>query len=210
MKRLVVLASVSGSNFQAMLDNMNSYNGEVVALIVDRKCNAIKRAQANNIPVIEIIRNQCKDKGEFDKRLLETIKSLNADYYLLAGFMSILSKEIVKGFPNKIINIHPSLLPSFPGVNAISQAVDYGVKITGCTIHFVDEGMDTGPIIAQNSLEIGSFKDIEEITQKIHEIEHRLYIEVIKLLCEDSIIVVGRMVEIRGQGGFDENQKSTY
>lgn len=196
MKKLVVLASGSGSNFQAMIDNKGLYQGEIAALIVDRKCNAIKRAQANGISVIEIIRKGYTDRQEFHNRLLEALVSLEADYYLLAGFMSILPKEIVKRFPNKIINIHPSLLPAFPGVDAITQALNYGVKVTGCTIHFVDEGMDTGPIIAQKSLEIGNYKNIQEVTQDIHEMEHELYLKVIQLLCKDAVKIKGREVQI--------------
>lgn len=205
MKKLVVLASGSGSNFQAMLDNRDMYKGEIIALIVDRECNAISRAQINGIPVIKIIRKECKGRQEFKHRLLEALVSLKADYYLLAGFMSILPEEIVVKFRNKIINIHPSLLPAFPGVDAITQALDYGVKLTGCTIHFVDEGMDTGPIIAQKAVEIANYKDIQELTLKIHEIEHELYLKVIKHLCEEAILVKGRKVEIISQGGLDEN-----
>lgn len=200
MKKLVVLASGSGSNFQAMLDNEGMYKGKIIALIVDRKCNATIRAQKYGIPVIEVLKKECNSPREFNARLLKTLTELDADYYLLAGFMSILSKEIVNRFTNRIINIHPSLLPAFPGVDAIKQALEYGVKVTGCTIHFVDEGMDTGPIIAQKSVDIEPYKDFQSLTLKIHELEHGLYLKVIQLLCQDLIEVKGRKVEIKGQG----------
>ncbi|SHK12499.1 phosphoribosylglycinamide formyltransferase-1 [Anaerobranca californiensis DSM 14826] len=194
-KRLVVLASGEGTNFGALLDAQDQYQGEIVALVVDRECNAVKRAESKGIPVIKVLAKDCKDKGEFNKKLLQELENLNGHYYLLAGFMRILPPEIVRRFPKRLINIHPSLLPAFPGVDGIKKAYEYGVKYTGCTVHFVDEGVDTGPIIAQRVVAIEEGDTLETLKEKIQQLEHQLYVEVVKLLCSKKVVVNGRKVE---------------
>ena len=196
MKRLVVFASGEGSNFQAILDKSHEINGEIMALVVDRECNAIKRAEKNNIPVIRVIRKNCKDKHEFNNKLLDALLKLKADYVILAGFMSILGNEIIESFPNKIVNIHPSLLPAFPGINSILKAYQYGVKCTGCTVHFVDNGVDTGPIILQKAVPILDSYDLQQLTKDVHRVEHEIYPLVIRLLCSGGIKVEERKVII--------------
>ncbi|QNO15252.1 phosphoribosylglycinamide formyltransferase [Alkalicella caledoniensis] len=196
MKKIVVFASGEGSNFQVILDNMHSINGKIVALIVDRECKAVKRAELNNIPVVRIIKKQCNDRNEFDRQILKAMAYSEADYFVLAGFMSILSKEVVKKFPNRIINIHPSLLPAFPGVNSVQKALEYGVKYTGCTVHFVDDGVDTGPIIAQRIVPIIEGYTVRHLTEQVHVVEHDIFPIVVKLLCLDRIKVEGRRVKL--------------
>ncbi|SES96469.1 phosphoribosylglycinamide formyltransferase [Anaerobranca gottschalkii] len=194
-KRLVVLASGEGTNFQALIDAKGQYPGEITALVVDRECNAVKRAERHGIPVVKVLAKDCKDKREFNTRLLQELEKLRADYYLLAGFMRILPPEIVHRFPKRIVNIHPSLLPAFPGVDGVKDAYLYGVKYTGCTVHFVDEGVDTGPIIGQRVVEIVDGETLESLREKIHQKEHQLYVEVVKNLCSKRVVVNGRKVE---------------
>lgn len=189
MKNLVVLASGEGSNFQAILDNLEHINGKIVALIVDRECNAVKRAEDKGIPVVRIIRKECGNKQEFHRKLLEAMIQSKGDYFILAGFMSILSPEIVNEFENRIVNIHPSLLPAFPGVNSIKQAFDYGVKYTGCTVHFVDSGVDTGPIIDQKVVPVLCGFNLQRLAEEIHKAEHDIYPKVIKEMCSEGFVV---------------------
>ncbi|WP_350343283.1 phosphoribosylglycinamide formyltransferase [Proteinivorax tanatarense] len=193
MKKLVVMASGRGSNFATILDYIakGEINGKVTALIVDKACGAEKIARENNIPVFKL-----KDK-EFSQELIEILNKVSPHYILLAGFMRILKKEVVDCYKNKIINIHPSLLPAFPGLNAIHQALDYGVKVTGCTVHFVDNKLDHGPIIAQEAVTIAESDCVKSLLVKIQQKEHKLYPQVVKLLCKDKITIKNRTVYVK-------------
>lgn len=183
MKKLVVLASGRGSNFKAILDSIQKgeINGEIVAVISDHfDAKALDIARANDI---EAIFGNPKS-GEYDEWLLNVVKSYVPDYILLAGYMKIVPAEFVAAFPDKIINIHPALLPSFKGLHGQRQALEYGVKIAGCTVHYVDAGMDTGKIIAQRAVEVKDDDTEETLSARILEQEHQLYPAVVKMLCE--------------------------
>ncbi len=186
---IVVLASGNGSNFQVLAEK--SLSGELIAdvraLIVDRACGAIDRAKKLGVEVIILSKPWYED---FEK----VIGNLNPDLIVLAGFMRIIPEHIVAKYFPKIVNIHPSLLPAFPGKDAIKQAYDYGVKVTGITIHFVDAGVDTGPIIFQKAIEIEESWDLETLESKIHELEHENYWRVINNLLQKPYKIEGRKV----------------
>ncbi|AFG36014.1 phosphoribosylglycinamide formyltransferase [Fervidobacterium pennivorans subsp. shakshaketiis] len=187
---IVVLASGNGSNFQVLAEK--SLSGELIAnvraLIVDRACGAIERAKKLGIEVIILSKPWYED---FEK----VINDLKPDLVVLAGFMRIIPEHIVAKYFPRIVNIHPSLLPAFPGKDAIKQAYDYGVKVTGITIHFVDAGVDTGPIIFQKAIEIEESWDLETLESKIHELEHENYWRVINNLLQKPHKIEGRKVK---------------
>lgn len=183
MKRLVVLASGRGSNFKAILDHVEAgdINGEIVAVISDNfNAKALETAREHEI---EAIYGNAKS-DEYTDWLIGTVKSYAPDYILLAGYMRIVPPEFVSAFEGKIINIHPALLPSFKGLHGQRQALEYGVKIAGCTVHYVDEGMDTGKIIAQRAVEVKDDDTEDTLSARILEQEHQLYPAVVKMLCE--------------------------
>lgn len=183
MKRLVVLASGRGSNFKAILDHVEAgdINGEIVAVISDNHdAKALETARDHEI---EAIYGNAKS-DEYTNWLIGKVKSYAPDYILLAGYMRIVPPEFVAAFEGKIINIHPALLPSFKGLHGQRQALEYGVKIAGCTVHYVDEGMDTGKIIAQRAVEVKDDDTEETLSARILEQEHQLYPAVVKMLCE--------------------------
>lgn len=183
MKRLVVLASGRGSNFKAILDQVEAgeINGEIVAVISDNhNAKALETAREHEI---EGIYGNAKSE-EYTDWLIGIVKSYAPDYVLLAGYMRIVPPEFVAAFEGKIINIHPALLPSFKGLHGQRQALEYGVKIAGCTVHYVDEGMDTGKIIAQRAVEVKEDDTEETLSARILEQEHQLYPAVVKMLCE--------------------------
>ena len=183
MKKFVVLASGRGSNFKAILDEIQrgNINGEIVAVISDHfDAKALTIAREAEI---EAIYGNPKS-GEYNEWLLNVVKSYAPDYILLAGYMRIVPSEFVAAFPDRIINIHPALLPSFKGLHGQRQALEYGVKITGCTVHYVDAGMDTGRIIAQRAVEVMDSDSEETLSERILEQEHLLYPAVVKMLAE--------------------------
>lgn len=183
MKRLVVLASGRGSNFKSILDHIEAgeINGEIVAVISDNhNAKALDIAREHEI---EAIFGNVKS-DEYTNWLIGTVKSYAPDYIILAGYMRIVPPEFVAAFEGRIINIHPALLPSFKGLHGQRQALEYGVKIAGCTVHYVDEGMDTGKIIAQRAVEVKDDDTEETLSARILEQEHQVYPEVVKMLCE--------------------------
>ncbi|WNF36877.1 phosphoribosylglycinamide formyltransferase [Bacillaceae bacterium IKA-2] len=182
MKRIAVFASGSGTNFQAIIDAVQT--GELkaeVALLVCDKANAlaVERAKKNNIEVFQFIPKDYENKQAFEREILGKLTSLKVEWIALAGYMRLIGETLLKGYQGRIINIHPSLLPSFPGKDAIEQAYEANVKVTGVTIHFVDEGMDTGPIIAQAPIFIKDNDTIEVVRTKIQAVEHKLYPQVL-------------------------------
>lgn len=198
-RRIAVLASGRGSNFQAIIDAIN--NGKIparcIALITDNpKAYAIERAQKSGIPVVVIDFSSFPSREVYERALISAMQEQNADLFVLAGYMRILGKSIVQAFPGKMVNIHPALLPSFTGLHAQRQAVDYGVKVAGCTVHFVDENLDCGPIILQRCVPVLETDDEESLSERILEQEHMVYPEAVRLFCEDRLSIVGRTVKI--------------
>lgn len=183
MKKFVVLASGRGSNFKAILEEIQkgNINGEIVAVISDH-FDAKALAIARDADIEAIYGNP--KSGEYNEWLLNIVKSYTPDYVLLAGYMRIVPETFVEAFPKRVINIHPALLPSFKGLHGQRQALDYGVKITGCTVHYVDQGMDTGEIIAQRAVEVKDGDTEDTLSARILEQEHQLYPAVVKMLAE--------------------------
>jgi phosphoribosylglycinamide formyltransferase-1 len=202
--RVAVLASGRGSNFQAILDAIRSGFLPVrcVALITDNPgAYAITRAKENGIPVRVVDFAAFPGKAEYEAALLPAMEVVDADLYVLAGYMRILGTGIVSRFPGRLINIHPALLPAFPGLHAQRQAVEYGVKVSGCTVHFVNEEMDAGPVILQRCVPVRDGDTEETLADRILEEEHRCLPEAIRLFCEGQIACAGRQVRIRERQG---------
>ncbi len=191
-----ILVSGNGSNLQAIIDEKIA--SCEIALVISNKPDvyAIKRAQSNNIPV-EIINNtNYETREEFERQLIKSLDNRGIELIVLAGFMRVLTPLFVRHYKNRIINIHPALLPSFPGVDAAKQALEYGVKYSGCTVHFVDDGVDTGPIILQAIVSIGDSDTEQTLLERIHKEEHRVFPEAVRLFCEGKIKIEGRRVII--------------
>lgn len=199
-KRIAVLASGRGSNFQAVIDAIKDEKipATCVALITDNpKAYAIERAKKAGIPVRIIDYATFPSRDVYERALLSAMQEVDADLYVLAGYMRILGAGIVRAFPGKMMNIHPALLPSFTGLHAQRQAVHYGVKVSGCTVHFVDESLDGGPIILQQAVEVMDGDDEDSLADRILQHEHMCFPEAIRLFCEDRLEIVGRTVRIR-------------
>ncbi|PKG33963.1 phosphoribosylglycinamide formyltransferase [Methanoregula sp.] len=199
-KRIAVLASGRGSNFQAVIDAIAS--GKIpatcVALITDNpKAYAIERAGTAGIPVKVVDYRSFPAREAYERALLAVMQECRADLFVLAGYMRIVGPEIVRAFPGKMVNIHPALLPSFQGLHAQRQAWLYGVKVSGCTVHFVDESLDGGPIILQRIVPVLDDDDEDSLAERILDQEHIAFSEAIRLFCEDKLEIVGRKVRIR-------------
>ncbi|MFZ5754040.1 MAG: phosphoribosylglycinamide formyltransferase [Bacillota bacterium] len=204
--RLAVLASGRGSNLQALLDasERGQMNASVVVVISDKeKAQALERARKHGIPALWVNPRDFSGKENFEAAVLEVIKTYKVDYILLAGFMRILSPSFIRQAGIPILNIHPSLLPAFPGLNAQKQAIDYGVRYSGCTVHFVDEGVDSGPIILQAVVPVFPDDSEETLSMRILREEHKLYPLAVRLLSEGRVRCVGRKVIISGEGEVD-------
>lgn len=197
MKRIVMLASGRGSNFQAVASAIarGMINGRCVGLIVDRRETlAAVRAEEFGIPVFTIDYSGFSTKSEYEEEVISTLRSLAPDLVVLAGYMKILGSSIIREYAGRIINIHPSLLPSFPGLDAQGQALAYGVKISGCTVHFVDEGTDSGPVILQRAVHVLDDDDPGSLAERILLEEHIALPEAVSLFCEDRLRILGRLV----------------
>jgi phosphoribosylglycinamide formyltransferase-1 len=192
--RVAVFASGGGTNLQAIID-ANIETIEIV-LVFSNKTDAyaIERAKKHDIPVEILDHKGFQTREEFDEAVVKAVEPYKLDLIVLAGYMRILSPVFVRAYKNKIINIHPALLPSFPGINSGRQAFEYGVKYTGVTVHYVDEGVDTGPIILQDVVEIEDIDTEESLLEKIHRVEHRTYPEALRLVSSGNVEIVGRRV----------------
>lgn len=199
MLNIAVFASGRGSNFQAIINQIKAekIEAEIKLLLSDQpNAGALKKAKKEKIKAVFIDPSQFEDKIDYEKELIKVLKKSKVDLIVLAGYLRILSPFFVEKFKNKIINIHPSLLPAFKGLAAQEQAVKYGVKYSGCTVHFVDQGMDTGPIIKQAVVEVETTDTAADLAAKILKKEHKIYPEVIKLIAESKLKIEGRKVKI--------------
>jgi len=206
MLNLGVLASGRGSNFQAIIDEIEKggLNAKIQLLIVDNSnAYAIERAKTYGIEYLIIRPKEFSSKDDFYLKVAEELKKRNVGLVVLAGFMRIVGKPLIDAFPNRIMNIHPAILPSFPGLHGQRQALEYGVKISGCTVHFVDEGMDTGPIIIQAAVPIYHDDTEETLSERILKLEHKIYPQAIRLFSEGRLEVNGRIVKIKENVPFD-------
>ena len=194
---IAVLASGRGSNLQAIIDSINEgrINGTIKIVLSDNPdAFAIKRARENQISTQIVFYKKYKSKIEYEQEILKHLKSKNIDLVVLAGYMRLLSPSFIKEFRHRIINIHPALLPAFPGLNSQRQALEYGVKVSGCTVHFVDEGMDTGPIILQKAVEVKQSDNEKSLANRILKYEHKLLSKAIQLFAQKKIKIQGKKV----------------
>jgi phosphoribosylglycinamide formyltransferase 1 len=187
--KLVVLASGTGSNLQAILDRLHMREGiEVVGVGSDKPgAPAIERARAARIPVGLFPREEYADRGARDAAMGDWIEERGTDLIVLAGYMQLLSGAFVGRFRNRIVNVHPALLPAFPGLDAIGQALAAGANVTGVSVHFVDEGVDTGPVIAQREVSVPADRDRAALELAIHTTEHQLYPEAIRMIAAGKV-----------------------
>jgi phosphoribosylglycinamide formyltransferase-1 len=195
-----VLASGRGSNLTAILDACETpaYPARVAVVISDReRALALDRAQARGVPARFLDPKDSADRAAYDAALAEAVEAHGAGLVCLAGFMRVLGPTFVRRFPGRIMNIHPSLLPSFPGLAAQRQALEYGVRVAGATVHFVDEGVDTGPIILQASVPVHADDTEETLAARILREEHRLYPEAIRLFADGRLRLAGRRVMVQ-------------
>lgn len=197
--RIAVFASGRGSNFQALLDAQHrGVLGGVISILVCDKPQApvVELAQAANVDVFAFQPKDYASKEDYEREIAVELQQRGVELIVLAGYMRLLSPSFVEFYSGRIINIHPSLLPAFPGKDAIGQALDYGVKMTGVTVHFVDGGMDTGPVIAQKAVEIKEGETAEVLAERIHAVEQKLYSEVVSWFAQGRISLNGRNVTI--------------
>ena len=187
---IVVLVSGEGTNLQAILDTVHGGDVEVVGVAASRaEARGLERARDAGIETAVFAKEDYDDRAERDRALGDWIEARGARLVVLAGFMELLGAEFIGRFRNAIVNVHPALLPAFPGVGSIQQALDYGVKVGGVTVHFVDEGVDSGPIILQRSFELPYPRDIDAVEQKVHDIEHELLPQAVSLIARGKVTI---------------------
>ena len=199
MKKLGILLSGRGSNFEAIACNVQA--GKVpaeIAVVISNREEAPGLARAREMGLTtRFIPSKGKEREAYDREVVEVLKEFQVDVVCLAGFMRILSPYFIREFPRRILNIHPALLPAFPGMEAQKQAWEYGVKFSGCTVHIVDEGVDTGPIVCQAVVPVLDDDTAETLSARILKEEHRIYSEAVCLLLEDRVRVEGRRVLLK-------------
>jgi phosphoribosylglycinamide formyltransferase-1 len=196
VKRLGVLISGRGSNLEAITNQIEDGELEAeIAVVISSRPDArgLETARAHGLPAVSIP-SKGMDREAYDQLLLQELQSRQVDLVCLAGFMRLLSAGFIRQFPNRILNIHPSLLPAFPGLDAQHQALAYGVKITGCTVHFVDEELDAGPIVIQAVTHVQPDDDVDSLSERILKDEHRIFPEALRIVLGGRFRIEGRRV----------------
>lgn len=210
--RLAVLASGTGTNLQSIIDccRQGALDAEIVLVMSNNPdAGALQKAQRAGLRTLCIDHRLFKKRGDFDREVIERLREAEVDLVVLAGFMRLLSDEFLRAFPYRIMNIHPALLPAFPGLNAQRQALEYGVRVAGCTVHFLDSGVDTGPIILQAAVPVLDDDTEETLARRILAEEHRIYPLAIQLFAEGRLHIEGRRVRIEPpleRGGIPQSQ----
>lgn len=198
-KRIGVLLSGRGSNFEALADSVNSGslpNAEIAMVVSNREgAPGIDKANARKIPT-RVIPSKGLEREAYDRQVTAVLKEAQVDLVCLAGYMRLLSPYFIAAFPNRILNIHPSLLPAFPGLESQRQALEHGAKFAGCTVHFVDENLDAGPIVLQAVVPIHDDDTVESLSARILGEEHRIYTEAVRIVLEGRYHLAGRRVVI--------------
>lgn len=198
--KIGVLASGSGTNLQAILEacEKKEIDADVCVVISDvPSAKALERANKFGVPTSVHERKSFPSKDAYEQSIVADLKKHNVDLVCLAGYMRIVGKDFLKAFPDRVINIHPALLPSFPGLEAQKQAFDYGVKISGCTVHFVDEETDHGPIIIQEAVPVEENDTVESLRERILNKEHKIYPKAIQMIAQGRLSINGRRVKIK-------------
>lgn len=202
--RIAILASGGGTNLQSIIDSRQAGTLSVeIALVISNNptAGALQRAQQAGIATLCINHRDYTSREEFDHALVDALKAAEVDLVVLAGFMRIITDVMLDAFPQRIINIHPALLPAFPGLHVQQQAIDYGARFSGCTVHFVDGGVDTGPIIVQAVVAILPDDTASTLAERILEQEHRIYPQAIQWIAEGRVTINGRTVIVTGADG---------
>jgi phosphoribosylglycinamide formyltransferase-1 len=185
---IAVLVSGTGTNLQALLDTVHGHEADVVGVASSAAgAQALERAGAAGVPTAVFARRDYPDRGARDDALAAWIERSGARLVVLAGYMELLGEPFLERFPGAVINVHPSLLPAFPGIGAIEQAIDYGVKVFGVTVHFVDTGIDSGPVILQRALELPDARDAEEVLAALRPLEHAMLPEAVRLIARGAL-----------------------
>jgi phosphoribosylglycinamide formyltransferase-1 len=197
--RIAVLLSGRGSNFEAIYkeSQKDNANFEIVVVISDKKeARGLERAREMGIDAYHFSLKKLNPKGAYEQKIVDVLKEHQTELVCLAGYMRIVGEKLLSAYENRILNIHPALLPSFPGLHGQLQALEYGVKVSGCTVHFVDPGVDTGPIILQKAVEVQENDTEDTLSQRILKEEHKLYSKAITLFFENRLKISGRKVII--------------
>lgn len=196
---IAVFASGNGSNFQAIVDakQAGKLDVSIELLVCDKpQAKVVERAQQAGVETFIFTPKNYENREAYEAEILKRLQHKKIDLIVLAGYMRIITNTLIAPFYGKMINIHPSMLPSFPGINAMQQALDYGVKVTGVTVHFVDGGLDTGPIIAQEAIIVEEGETEATLAIKTHAVEQQLYSQVIQLIAQGKVEIHGRYVKI--------------
>jgi phosphoribosylglycinamide formyltransferase-1 len=196
---IAVLASGRGSNLQALIDNIeNGYLKARITVVISDAENAyaLERARKHGIEAVFIDPKRFASKELYEKEVLSALKKNDAELVLLAGYMRVVGRALLSAYKNRMFNIHPALLPAFPGLHAQKQAFDHGVKVAGCTVHFVDDVLDGGPIVLQKCVEVKEDDTADTLADRILEQEHKIYPEAVKLFVENRLRIEGRKVKI--------------
>ncbi len=204
--RVGVLASGNGSNLQAILDASagGGIDARVVVVISDKpEAFSLTRAGRAGVPAVAVEKKNFASREKFDARLVEILREHEVELVCLAGFMRILTPVVINAFPQRMLNIHPSLLPAFPGLDVQRKALEHGVRFSGCTVHVVDEGCDTGPIVIQAVVPVAPDDTPASLAARILDQEHRIYPAAIQLFAEGRIEIEGRRVSVRNDGEID-------
>lgn len=199
--RVAVLASGGGTNLQALLDDPDVGPSVVLALSDRADARALERARDRSVEAVHVDPAAFADRAAFDRAVLKNLRERDIGIVALAGFMRILGPELVGAFRGRILNVHPALLPAFPGARAVADALDWGVKVTGVTVHLVDEEVDHGPVVFQEAIEVLPEDDWDALEARVHEVEHRLLPAAVKALAEGRLVVEGRIVRMLQEAG---------
>ncbi|HUH65259.1 MAG TPA: phosphoribosylglycinamide formyltransferase [Syntrophales bacterium] len=205
--KLGILASGSGSNLQAIIDNIENgrLDGEIKVVICNNDdAYALIRAKKHNIPSVVIRHSEFKNREDFDRKMVDVLKSFSVELVVMAGFMRLLTPLFLNTFPLRVMNIHPAILPAFPGTHAQKRAADYGVRFSGCTVHFADEGVDSGPIIIQAVVPVYDDDTEDTLGARILKEEHRIFSQAIQFYAERRIEIIGRKVIIKDSAQIPE------
>jgi phosphoribosylglycinamide formyltransferase-1 len=197
--RVGVLISGSGTNLQALIDaSASGYLDAEIAVVVSNKHDAfgLERARRAGVPAVVVDRTRYDSSAAYNAAIADVLKEHGVGLVVMAGYMRLLGKEVLAAFPNRVMNLHPSLLPAFAGASGIKDAFEYGVKVTGVTVHFADEHLDHGPIICQEPVRVEEGDTLSTLEAKIHEVEHRLIVEAVRLFEQGRLLIEGRRVRV--------------
>lgn len=197
--RIAVLISGRGSNLKSLIDACaRSVIAAKVTVVISNIADApgLQHATAAGIPTVVLSHQGISKREDYDAKIVEALKPFGINLICLAGFMRLLSPVLIHAYPMRIMNIHPALLPAFPGLHSQKQAIEYGVKVTGCTVHFVDEGLDSGPIILQKTIEVRDDDTEQTLSDRLLQLEHQTYVEAVRLFFDNRLHISGRKVSI--------------